>query len=420
MSDLVCRCGEPWSSDGGLHWSHTDMPWWEHQQCVQGVGCPCCKGDFEPTKERDERWHRSVQFLADGSATGDPYPGWPALTWPDYCRRPSGEPEYRGSDDDPWDNLIPAAIKVRFKDKEYQLGQCPLRVDMQEPKDLAAVPDKVSVQWAGVWVRLLEEKISDRDDAPLLERSNGRALVKMIEGKVRHWEVDDDGAFWFAVGYIRYGKAWVFNNVISFIDTVEHALEAHPLLDDDDFTQHETEAKQEILEEVISDLGLAGWVGCSDVVLNRYLESRSDIILDAITLDRFGKQDAAPDRKFFRELLAPIAEPQHHEILKANGDPQVYLLRQKPFEILDALASPPDFVTGLMIFVRSRKGGQEVAIEVRPSDRIALHEFRKPGTMAGMNWVRWNLLCRELQLCILDLIAGQDPKAEIDYCWWHQ
>lgn len=418
MADVVCRCGEPQDSTGGLHFSHAGMEWWVYDQLIRGCGCPTCGGDFKPTKERDERWHRSVQFLSDGSVTGDPYPGWPAPTWPDYCKRPSGDPEYRGSDQDPWDDLIPAAIKVRFKDKDYQLGECPLKADMEEPKRLAAKPDKVSVHWAGIWVRLAEEFISDHRDAPLLEQSNGRALVKMMEDRVRHWEIDDNGAFWIAVGYIRYGKAWTFESVITFIDEVERALQDHPALDEEDYDKVVEAKKEEAVEEVLDELNLAEWVGVPDEILKLYLETKRSDIMSEVELDDRGEAQRTPDDKFFRKLLAPMFPPVHHEILRATADPQVYVLYPKPMECMEARTTAHDIVKGVMLFVRGRKGGSEVAIEARPAKEIKLVEFAKTGSYTQMNWVRWDTLGHELQCCILDLIHGRDPKATVNYDWW--
>lgn len=422
MADIVCRvCQDRWGSTGGLHFSHSDLPWFQYDLLIRGCGCPTCEG-VRPAGVTegafDDTWRRSVAFLSDGSVTGDPYPGWPVPTWPDYCRRPTGDPEYRDANDDPWDSLIPAAIKVRFKDKNYQLGQCPLRADMEEPKYLAQRPDKVSVHWAGLWVRLLEEKISDHRDAPLLEQSNGRALVKMMEDRVRHWEVDDDGAFWLAVGYIRYGKAWTFESVITFIDEVERTLQDTHALDEEDYDKEVEAKKDEVLEEILRGLNLAGWCGVPDEILGLYLETQRSEIMTEIELNGRGEAQRTPDKKFFRKLLAPHFPPQHHEILKATADPQVYALFQKPFELMASSVTSVSVVPGIMIFARSRKAGSEVAIELRPAKEIQISQFAKEGSYGQLNYVKWEHLGLELQRCILDLIHGTYPNAAVNYDWW--
>jgi len=77
-------------------------------------------------------------------------------------------------------------------------------------------------------------------------------------------------------------------------------------------------------------------------------------------------------------------------------------------------------VKGVMLFVRGRKAGSEVAIEVRPAKEIKLVEFAKTGSYTQMNWVKWDTLGHELQCCVLDLILGKDPVATVNYDWWPQ
>lgn len=97
MTDLICRCGEPWDSTRGLHHTHSDLPWWEYEQLVRGLGCPSCAGEFDQTPENDEAWRNSVQYLANGSCEGgEPYPGFPLSVAP-YWHKGT----YRDSSDEP-------------------------------------------------------------------------------------------------------------------------------------------------------------------------------------------------------------------------------------------------------------------------------------------------------------------------------
>ena len=73
MTDLICRvCGEGWDSTGGLHYSHSDLTWWQYEQLVHGVGCPCCAGerpeglDPETRASYYNRWLDSIHYLSEG------------------------------------------------------------------------------------------------------------------------------------------------------------------------------------------------------------------------------------------------------------------------------------------------------------------------------------------------------------------
>lgn len=68
MSDIICaRCGEPWDSTGGLHYSNSDLDKESYQELLQGICCPCC--DCEKPKLTDsqiEAWQTSIERLSDG------------------------------------------------------------------------------------------------------------------------------------------------------------------------------------------------------------------------------------------------------------------------------------------------------------------------------------------------------------------
>lgn len=76
MTDIVCRCGEAWDATGGLHASHTDMPWHHFENLIHGAGCPCCHGDFVKDEIRDRKWAASLQLATDEL---EPYPGFPII-----------------------------------------------------------------------------------------------------------------------------------------------------------------------------------------------------------------------------------------------------------------------------------------------------------------------------------------------------
>ena len=83
MSDIICaRCGEPWDSTGGIHYSHSDLSASQYELLLEGRGCPCCHGDpqhfvdidhmtvdeitDEQRQEWIEQWRRSVERLSEG------------------------------------------------------------------------------------------------------------------------------------------------------------------------------------------------------------------------------------------------------------------------------------------------------------------------------------------------------------------
>ena len=66
--DIHCaKCGEPWDSTGGLHHSHSDMTWWEYEQLVQGLGCPCCGGTQRGITGFQDEWLDSLRALSEGT-----------------------------------------------------------------------------------------------------------------------------------------------------------------------------------------------------------------------------------------------------------------------------------------------------------------------------------------------------------------
>ena len=87
MSDICCaRCGEPWDSTGGLHYTHSDLREDAYTALLEGRGCPCCEGDpianeswdngdyttmtDDELKERQAAcvaaWRHSVEALSEG------------------------------------------------------------------------------------------------------------------------------------------------------------------------------------------------------------------------------------------------------------------------------------------------------------------------------------------------------------------
>lgn len=420
MSDLLCRCGEPWDSTGGLNFTHSDMPWWEYDQCVRGHGCPSCGGEFSADAARDLAWHRSVEFLANGSITGDPYPEYPAPCAPAYCRRPNGQVVYRGSDDEPWHDLIPKEIQERFRDSDFQLGEHPNRADIDELRPLPWLPNEEAMTWAGLWIRLLPETISDRDDVPVMERANGIALRATLEEHgLPHWFLDTEGAFWIGIGWIRYGTWTPFPSTLQVVEDVLHTMESHPLLDDDTYDTLVAEKKQEVFEEFLENNGLAEFAGVSGEVMKTFLESRSGDILGRIELDKWGKVATEPDDAFYRGIVTAAFAPQHHEILRASGNLTCLLLYQKGFDLMaPRYGDIGDRGPGIMIFYRNLEAGSKIGIELRPVPTVNLDEFRKPGHSLALNYVVWGTLCSELRGVILDVIAGREPDADVNYSWW--
>lgn len=84
MSSIFCaRCGEPWDSTGGIHYSHSDLTEKQYQLLLEGRGCPCCQGDpmnhpgfeeavdeghdpLEMKHEAVRQWRRSIEALSEG------------------------------------------------------------------------------------------------------------------------------------------------------------------------------------------------------------------------------------------------------------------------------------------------------------------------------------------------------------------
>jgi len=426
MADIICRvCGEPWGSTGGLHHTHSDLTWWCYDELIRGRGCPRCDGvrpDGVPQGQFNDAWQRSVAFLADGSITGDPYKGWPKPTWPAYCKEADGSYRYRDANDDPWEDIIPASLRAMFPDKDCKLSEHPERKNAEEPKRLTYGPCEETMIWTGVWVPLGHDKISDSGEAPLLERCNGKALQKMLgdeDSGVQHFYVDEDGNFWVGVAYIRYDRATVFDTAVKFVHDVLRSLENNALLDDDLYSEMEAEAKGDLLEEILEREAPWEWSGAPALILKGFLETKKSEILAEIELDTYGKESKRPDELFFKKLLVNDVEPVHHEILRSNLDPQVYVLYPKSFEVVSNYGGvPSEFLTGLLLFARGAEGGAKVKIEVRPLETIPRREFMAPGSSNTLRYVKWSTLGFTLQDAILDLIAGREHGAYVDFCWW--
>ena len=85
MSDIKCaKCGEPWDSSGGLHYTHSDLTVLDYAKLVWGESCPCCKDSGqEATDETVLDWQKSIERLSEGNTE---YAHFTWLTVPE-CRK---------------------------------------------------------------------------------------------------------------------------------------------------------------------------------------------------------------------------------------------------------------------------------------------------------------------------------------------
>jgi hypothetical protein len=292
MTDIICRCGEPWDSTGGLHHSHSDLTWWQYEQLVRGLGCPSCEGEFAQTPEADDAWRRSVQFLANGSCKGgQPYPGFPLSVAPHWHRA------YRGENDEPTYKeaaTTPELAPLAGFDGDLVMFPSWLRDHHDQDILWFAMPSDHFVGGPAM-----------QDGADRVREVNWGVVEKVL---VNHpyIEIDRAGRPW--VGLARYasGRLEVFTTptpecpggkaVATVIDEFLTAVYNDPCLDDEAMSARESELREAAInewmedaeEEIAAAWGLGAWGRDTDrvaVVLYRQPEGGGPSIAERFFAD---------------------------------------------------------------------------------------------------------------------------------------
>lgn len=240
--DIHCRiCGEPYSCVGGLHFTHTDLPWWEFDQFIRGKGCPCCLGvrhSFGATAQAllDEKWARSLTAATDEVT---PYPDFDEVysTFPVFGEYKADQPTVK-------ERLSPARLalmEVISKDWES-------RLDETEAEVATNVYER---RW---WFRINQAIVSAYSRQQLLARANLAGFEKLAQEPGAEWE----GCEWDTEsGYVRVmlfsqlsnsGQLKFHADGAALVNIVEEHGESE-IFDDDVYHEMVEEAYAESLEE---------------------------------------------------------------------------------------------------------------------------------------------------------------------------
>jgi len=70
VSQIICaRCGEPWDSTGGLHFTHSDLVEADYDRLLAGSGCLCCRENIAGGSEEYafiKEWQHSIERMSEG------------------------------------------------------------------------------------------------------------------------------------------------------------------------------------------------------------------------------------------------------------------------------------------------------------------------------------------------------------------
>lgn len=185
--DIHCRiCGEPYSCVGGLHFTHTDMPWWEFDQFIRGKGCPSCYG----TKRNDEATARPIlddkwmSSLINATDEVEPYPGWTLI-----AEQP---PEFGV-----WKDREPT-VKERLTPTRQQL-LADIAQDWEDRLEETEVEVATNLYERRWWFKVSQGIVSAcHHHAQLLQRANLKGFEKLADEPGAEWEGcewDTDGGF---------------------------------------------------------------------------------------------------------------------------------------------------------------------------------------------------------------------------------
>ena len=245
--DIHCRiCGEPYSCVGGLHFTHTDMPWWEFNQFIRGKGCPCCFGERRNDEATarpilDRKWYESISAASDEVT---PYLEFAFLADqpPEFGKYECREPSLKA-------RLSPARLalmEVISKDWEGRLGETETEV----------AKNVYERRW---WFKLNEEIVSDYGRQQLLARANLAGFEKFANEPGADWE----GCEWDTEGGAV--RVLVFSQLsnsdqlkfhadgVALVNVVEERAEGE-IFDDEIYEKMVEEAYAESLEEEQSKL----------------------------------------------------------------------------------------------------------------------------------------------------------------------
>lgn len=229
MADIACRCGEPWDSTGGLHYTHSDLSWWQYDQLVRGIGCPCCEGEFDQDPQRDEAWRRSVQFLADGSCEGgEPYVGFPLSVSPPWYQG-----HYMGENDPPqWEDMVDTNTRDGLESLSVVFNPDTSEGCAVLPPDCFLVSSTDIVRDTNATVAL--DALGDAATT----RHTGEIEVVLFK-------MTPKGVF--------LTKASDGTTVLETLSEFAAALEDYPCLDDEAVSKAESEQREELIETWIED-----------------------------------------------------------------------------------------------------------------------------------------------------------------------
>lgn len=400
MADIICRCGEPWDSTGGLHFTHSDLPWHSYDQLIRGMGCPCCEGKFKPSISRDLAWRESLEALSEGLK---PFDGWPEPTAPNY-----GEVDKKGkfiyvprecppgfADIDPGfltriDDL--AAMRVVLDHRDEVEG--PTNVD---PKFSHEVED---IQNTGFWIRFHPDLVRERGS--LGGRVNYDSVVKTLE-ELRAKGNDiftnlDDGVC-VCIANLYGGLVRVFN-CADVLLKISHALGNYPILDDLAFSEAECKAKDKIWDEVVEDhlTTLSEWAGMPEkpmrllIESTRYSDDLPEQLDDKIEIDDAGDAQRQPSLADLEKALLPDLEHVNATLVVSDYDPSVYLLRTPTSHDFGKPTNPGDLVGYVL-----RDHGKGVTVEI--TTNMASHCFEH------QRHVRWKDLPDRVRETVITLLS---------------
>lgn len=400
MADIICRCGEPWDSTGGLHFSHSDLPWHSYDQLVRGMGCPCCEGKFRPSVARDMAWRESLEALSEGL---EPFDGWPDPTAPKYGDTKKGKFIYVPrecppgfADIDPGflariDDL--AAMRVEMESRDEVQG--PIDVD---PKRIYEVKDILNT---GFWIRFRPDLV--REHGSLGGRVNYDAVVEALEelrtkGNEVYTSLDDGVCV--CIANLYGGEVRVFNCVDTLLE-LSNALGNYPILNDLAFSEAESKAKDKIWEELVEDhlSTLSEWAGIPEKPMRlligstRFSDDLPEQLDDKIELDDKGDAQRQPSREDLEKALILDLEPVNATLLVSDYDRNVYLLKTPASHDFGKPTNPGELV-GYLI----RDNGKSADAEI--TRNMAAHCF------AHEEHARWKHVPFHVQDTVISLLSS--------------
>lgn len=322
MTDLICRkCGEPWDSTGGLHYSHSDLSWWEYAQLVRGVGCPCCEG--EPKGDTDTnytRWYKSVEQLSEGQVWASEKLG--DIYWPESLRYPwLNENEYRTSPPEWW----------------RVLGLTYSRRVVHGAEDMRVINMSGNVEDSDKALLYPMDTVHIHPEGDTLSRANWRGVTEEIEGKRYAWVHTLDG-FHMVVGYYDgdSGNGRYIVPAESFADHIMQSLDHYPVWSDIYLAEEEEKDFQSQAE---------GWIESREEELDRYLphwQLFRDRVVDALRSD-IDKAEVVDVVTALAEEFPVIPQPIGWDVFKTIEEGTCFICQARlPKQRLSGIIMRPD------------------------------------------------------------------------------